>query len=144
MLMQRFPDRLILSMAPQLGSLINFQHDVKGEAMKAVDAWQSKKDVESSIFSQLLESDQLPPSERSVSHLLDEGTTIVAAGVETTAKALATTVFYVLTTPGVLQRLRDELLCAMPSPTDIATCTQLEQLPYLVSRILKTRCPRHC
>lgn len=136
-LMQKFPDRFILSMAPQLGSLINFQNDVKSEAVNAVELWKEKKGVEESIFSELLESNLLPPSEKNVPHLLDEGTTLVAAGVETTAKALATTTFYVLRTPGVLQRLRKELMDAMLSLTDSPTWTQLEQLPYLVSLLFK-------
>ena len=136
-LMQKFPDRFILGMAPQLGALIDFQNDIKREAVKAVDSWKAKEDVQESIFSEILESNLLPPNERSVSHLLDEGTTLVAAGVETTARALATTTFYVLTTPGVLQRLRKELIDAMPSPMDTPSWTQLEQLPYLVSLLFK-------
>lgn len=137
-LMQKFPSRFILTIAPQVGSFIVFQNDVKSEAVKAVDSWQQKKSMEESIFSELLESDLLPPSEKNVAHLLDEGTTIVAAGIETTAKVLATTTFYILMTPGVVQRLREELVNAMPSPTDIPTWTQLEQLPYLVSLPFKS------
>ena len=80
----------------------------------------------------LLKSEEVAPTERTVGHLVDEGTTIVAAGVETTAKTLATACFYILYTPGVLRRLRDELRSAMPSQQDRLSWTQLEQLPYLV------------
>lgn len=130
--MQQFPDKYILKMVPGLGSLINFQHDIKREAEKAMAKPKEKRITEPSIFNSLLESDLVPPQEKSVDHLVDEGSTIVAAGVETTAKSLATTSFYILTTPGVLPRLREELKKVMPLPTSKATWTQLEQLPYLV------------
>jgi cytochrome P450 len=152
-LMQKFPDKYILKMAPQLGAMIDFQNEVKSEADRSFGLWKAGKSIEGSIFSELLQSHLVPDGDRSIPHLIDEGTTIVAAGVETTAKALAITTFYVLSTPGVLQKLRGELLKAMPSPHDRPTWTQLEQLPYLSAVIqegirlaygVTTRSPREC
>jgi cytochrome P450 len=131
--MQRFPDKYILRLAPQLGALINFQHEIKKEAETAVQLQEEKHQAEISIFGALLTSDLVPPEEKNVAHLIDEGTTIVAAGVETTAKTLAITAFYILTTPGVLSRLREELTTVMPDATSEASLTELEQLKYLVS-----------
>ncbi|KAK2792149.1 hypothetical protein FQN52_003917 [Onygenales sp. PD_12] len=129
--MQQFPDKYILKMVPALGSLIKLQRDIKMEAQKAIAKPTKMRVTEPSIFNSLLESDLVPPEEKNADHLVDEGTTIVAAGVETTAKSLATTTFYILMTPGVLPRLQEELKKAMPLPTSKATWTQLEQLPYL-------------
>ncbi|KAF1810551.1 cytochrome protein [Eremomyces bilateralis CBS 781.70] len=130
-LMQNFPDEYILKMAPGLGALINFQAELKKEAEKAFNTPKEKRSAEPSILKTLLESDLVPPEERTIAHLVDEGSTIVAAGVETTAKSLATTTFYLLATPGVLPRLQAELKTVMPRPDSRATWTELEQLPYL-------------
>ncbi|KAF2664438.1 putative cytochrome P450 [Microthyrium microscopicum] len=150
-LMQKFPDKYILQMAPQLGALINFQNDIKVEAKKSLQDQEEKRKIEPSIFSSLLESDIVPAYEKNEAHLVDEGTTIVAAGVETTAKALATTVFYVLTTPSVLTKLREELETVMPNRSSKPSWMQLQQLPYLsavisegirLSHGVTTRSPR--
>lgn len=130
--MQKFPDKYILKMAPALESLLNLQNDIRREAEQALHNYGERKETPQSIFKELLESDIVPPEEKTVEHLVDEGTTIVAAGVETTAKALATASFYLLANPTLLQMLRDELKTVMPKTTSTPTWTQLEQLPFLV------------
>lgn len=82
------------------------------------------------IFHELLRSD-LPPSEKKLKRLADEGQTVVAAGSLTTAHFLAVTSYHILANPAVLERLQQELRPLMPNPTEFPSLRQLEQLPYL-------------
>ena len=84
------------------------------------------------LFHAILSSD-LPPAEKSLTRLTHEGREIIVAGAETAARTMASAVYFVLSTPGVLATLRAELgdLCATPGVyPDLGT---LEKLPYLVS-----------
>jgi cytochrome P450 len=82
------------------------------------------------FFHEVLKSD-LPPSEKSAERLAQEMLIVVAAGAETTAKALTWITFHLLNKPELLQRLLDELQRLDPNQT--ASLLQLEQMPYLVS-----------
>ena len=61
-----------------------------------------------------------------------EGVTIVTAGSETTAATLGLITYFLLTLPEVLKKLKEELELAMPDPEKPLSCSELEQLPYLV------------
>lgn len=93
-----------------------------------------------SIFHELMQTDQLPPEEKTVQHLVDEGQTIVQAGQVTTTHMLYSTAFHILDNPEVLGKVRDELVDAMPDGK-LAPLQKLEHLPYLsavVSEGLRT------
>jgi cytochrome P450 len=77
------------------------------------------------IFHDILVS-KLPPAEKELDRIYQEGQTFVAAGTETTAWTLSVTMFYLLKEPAKLQRLTNELRKANPT-----TSTELEQLPYM-------------
>lgn len=61
----------------------------------------------------------------------------VVAGSDTTSIALTSALYYILTTPGVLEKLRRELATAVPpDPADLpVTLDQAMQMPYLQSCI---------
>jgi hypothetical protein len=77
------------------------------------------------IFHDILLS-KLPPAEKKLDRIYQEGQTLVAAGTETTAWTLSVIMFYLLNDPAKLQRLTNELRKA-----NATTSTELEQLPYL-------------
>jgi len=77
------------------------------------------------IFHDILISN-LPPAEKKLDRIYQEGQTFVAAGTETTAWSLSVIVFYLLKNTAKLQRLTNELQKA-----NATTSTELEQLPYL-------------
>ncbi|PMD38683.1 cytochrome P450 [Hyaloscypha variabilis F] len=77
------------------------------------------------IFHDILLS-KLPPAEKKLDRIYQEGQTLVAAGTETTAWTLSVIMFYLLKDPAKLQRLTNELRKA-----NATTSTELEQLPYL-------------
>jgi cytochrome P450 len=84
----------------------------------------------------LLQSD-LPPHEKTIERLADEGQTVVGAGQVTTAHYLKMTSFHLIANPDILAKLKAELAEAMPNPDVLAPQSQLEQLPYLRAVVLE-------
>ena len=80
-----------------------------------------------SIFHELRDNAALPPSEKSLTRLEQEGTLLVMAGTESTAKSIGIAHFHLLSNPEIMQRVRAEL----KTVSDEASWTELEQLPYL-------------
>lgn len=84
------------------------------------------------IFHELAHTNDLPPEERTLLRLVDEGQSIVAAGQVTTTHFLYSTVYHTLANPDILAKLRAELLEAMPDGS-LAPLQRLEQLSYLAA-----------
>jgi cytochrome P450 len=82
------------------------------------------------LFKSLLDSD-LPPQEKTIDRLQDEGVTLVGAGQETVKGALTIATYYILQNPTVTKKLKEELLVAFPEPANPPELSKLEQLPYL-------------
>lgn len=85
---------------------------------------------------QALTAPEVPPEERNLQRLQDEGLVLFAAGTETTATTLAVALFYILNDKRVLSKLRRELEQIMPTPQRPTTWRELEKLPYLVRTLL--------
>ncbi|KAI9747366.1 MAG: hypothetical protein M1835_002130, partial [Candelina submexicana] len=83
------------------------------------------------IFHELLNDKDLPPQEKTIGRLSDEGQTVVFAGSETTANTLSAIHFHLLDNPSKLERLKKELEEAIPDSRTRPTWQSLEQLPYL-------------
>ncbi|KAH8594643.1 cytochrome P450 monooxygenase [Bisporella sp. PMI_857] len=81
------------------------------------------------IFHDILRSN-LRPEEKQLERLWQEGQTVVVAGTETTAWALAVITFHLLQHPPMLRKLREELLASK-----VTTSTEMEKLPYLTGVI---------
>lgn len=87
------------------------------------------------IFHELINSD-IPPQERSISRLTDEGITLIGAGTVTTAHVLSTTAYHVLASPSILSTLQKELEDAIPDTSKpLPPLVKLEHLPYLTAVI---------
>lgn len=86
------------------------------------------------IFHSLLSSN-LPASDLNPDRLGGESQTIVAAGTLTTAHYLKTTMYYILSSPNILQRLRNELEQTMPNAAILPPYKDLDSLPYLCAVI---------
>jgi len=87
----------------------------------------STKETKRSIFCELRDNPSLPPSEKGLTRLEQEGTLLVMAGTESTAKSISIAHYHLLANPAIMQRLRTELKPVSAS----ASWTELEQLPYL-------------
>ncbi len=88
-------------------------------------------DGQPTIFHELLNSD-LPPREKSLERLWQEGQVIVGAGTDTTANALSVITFHLLDNPDKVKKLKSELKTVMPDPYSPAKLRELEQLPNMV------------
>jgi hypothetical protein len=82
------------------------------------------------IFHKLLKSD-IDPQEKSVEHLAHEAQVFLAAGLETTALALAYRTFHITNNPEVNAKLWKKLEEAMPSPSAPVDWPTFDQFPYL-------------
>jgi len=133
-IMKATPLSLLQKINPQAAALVGWQHMVRDLIDNIILANREGKKAEGTIFQALLDSD-LPQDEKSAQRLQDEGQTLIAAGSETTAKALSIITFYLLQDRSKLQRLREELRSVMPTPNSQASWTTLEKLPYLVGLI---------
>jgi cytochrome P450 len=80
-----------------------------------------------SVYDSVLDSPVLPPLEKSLLRLEQEGALLVLAGTESPAKSLNIIFYHLFTNPSILSKLRTEL-SELPTP---ASWVQLEQLPYL-------------
>lgn len=82
------------------------------------------------VIQHLLQS-KLPPEELSQDRLQQEAVSIVGAGFETTKWTLTVAFYHILANPAIYQRLRQELIDAMPDPNHILSWPELQALPYL-------------
>ncbi len=88
------------------------------------------------LFQELL-TGSLPPEEKGLKRLVDEGQTMIAAGQQTTAHHLQTVTYHVVADPEIHGRLRVELESAIPNTASLPSLAQLEKLPYLRAVILE-------
>ncbi|KAK0507631.1 hypothetical protein JMJ35_010154 [Cladonia borealis] len=90
------------------------------------DTTNSQISSQRSIFYELRDNPALPASEKSASRLQQEGTLLVMAATESTAKAIGVTHFHLLANPTILSKLRAEL-----KMTTNPSILELQRLPYL-------------
>ena len=80
-----------------------------------------------SVYDSVLDSPVLPPAEKTLLRLEQEGALLVLAGTESPSKSLNVIFYHLLNNPSMLDKLRAEL-SAVPKPT---SWTQPERLQYL-------------
>jgi len=115
-------------MPPGALDMVAFQGAIRAEVEQVLaDKDNSKKGAKRSIFSELRDNPSLPPSEKSLARLEQEGTLLVMAGTESTAKSLTVAHFHLMNNPECMAKVRAEL----QTVPETASWTQLEQLPYL-------------
>lgn len=125
-----FPIRLLFSDPRQR---------VRGEIsgiMKAQSSGADRKSGRSTtekeaVYESLLVNESLPPQERTLTRLEQEGALLALAGTESPALSLSIAFYHLLANPSILNRLRAELETV---PVD-ASWPQLEKLSYLMAVI---------
>lgn len=86
------------------------------------------------IFDTILDSD-VPPAEKSMYRLAEEAQALTGAGSMTTANALETTIYHLLSNKEYIYLLGAELEDALPEPMAMPTLAEVEKLPYLTAVI---------
>lgn len=108
---------------------------VRGEIsgiMKAQSSGADRKSGEKeAVYESVLVNESLPPQERTLTRLEQEGALLALAGTESPAQSLSIIFYHLLANPSILSRLRAELETV---PVD-ASWSQLEKLPYLMAVI---------
>lgn len=135
-LMMKIPEGLLLRINPIVGGFLEWQNKITRIAARVIQ--EEKEGVVSSsgkredvtVIHELLRSN-LPPRDKELWRISDESNMIVGAGAETTAQVISRTMYHVVANPSVLQRLRDELVQAIPDPAVMPSLTTLQNLPYL-------------
>jgi cytochrome P450 len=91
------PDKMMGIMIPSLTLMLDWKAGVRRRVVPILNRTETILDTENAchrpIFHELRDS-SLPPSEKTVERLCDEGQLLTGAGSETTAKTLTTATFY--------------------------------------------------
>ena len=82
------------------------------------------------LFHEILQSN-LDDTDKSTQRLTDEAQIVVGAGTATTSWALSVATYHLLSSPKILEKLKLELIDAIPDPNVSVPLSVLEQLPYL-------------
>lgn len=127
-LINSLPENIAVKFNPPLHMLLVLRRDLKRQIGKIVNG--EKESEHTTIFREVLDSD-LPQHEKTLDRLEDEAFGIMGAGTETTAWALTTAAYYIISQPAKMNRLQDELRAALPDTAAPLDWLLLEKLPYL-------------
>ncbi|SLM41105.1 cytochrome p450 [Lasallia pustulata] len=136
-LAKAMPVSVTSHMDPQLGAYVIYLNSIKTQIIHVMEEQTEKKNQNAAhptIFHELLQGD-LPEEEKELDRLWAEGQLVVGAGTETTAWALSVMMFYLLADPTILSRLVEELVTAIPDPSQLPSGAVLTQLPFLITVI---------
>ncbi|KAJ5689940.1 hypothetical protein N7462_004332 [Penicillium macrosclerotiorum] len=134
---RKAPAWAVRVLQPKMMDLFNMKVQLRQQARKSLRT----KKVEDSdlclndnIFNSLT-SPKVPAQERSLDRLEDESALLLGAGTETTARAIAMSMFHVMNDKEIARKLRDELRTVLKTPKSTASWTDLEKLPYLTGAV---------
>ncbi|KAJ1712536.1 cytochrome P450 [Aspergillus flavus] len=130
---KKLPIPIMRLIHPGAAYLVSSQEEIKDSIRASLDKG-NKADAKSVIV-QALEDPTIPPQERTLGRLGDEGTTIIFAGTETTARALSVGMFHILNNKTILKKLREELDTLPGVSSGVYSHVQLECLPYLTGAV---------
>ncbi|KAL1798300.1 hypothetical protein ACET3X_002337 [Alternaria dauci] len=127
----RLPAWLVARVSPSMVSFVDFETRIAEYSKAALKKSQEGEEPTKprTIFDALISS-KIPAPEKTLQRLTDESSTILIAGVDTTARTLTVIMCYLILYPEILAKLRAEL-----RPCKKATWSQLESLPYLTAVI---------
>lgn len=130
------PESVSAAIVPGWAGFLKMKRDIRSQiaeikATENTDKWAFDVD-HPTVFHEMLGSKTLPPEEKTVTRLAQEGQILVQGGTLTTSWTLAVATFHLLHRPEALKRLRDELAAAMPDPAaEAVPLAELEGLPFL-------------
>ncbi|KAM3081124.1 hypothetical protein ACMFMG_005080 [Clarireedia jacksonii] len=128
-MMQSLPPAVIKILDLKVSTVVQFQLEMQTQIREIITGKNTAHETSKhpTIFHEVLSSD-LPPHEKTIERLWQEGQTVVGAGTETTAWTLSVLTLHVLSNPAILTKLREEM-------KDKNEWKELEQLPYLTAVI---------
>ena len=130
--LKRLPISVIRGILPSFADIMALQYEIKETITTTLEKQSLSEATSKSVIIEALGDPRIPSEERTLNRLLDEGTAIIFAGTETTSRALAVGMFYLLNNKSLITRLRAELATLPDQPDERLTLQQLEPLPFLV------------
>lgn len=133
------PESLVARLVPALGSFMRQKRTTRAWVAELAPNL-GKKSLEQEfvpILRAVMESPKLPSNERSVDRVAQDGQMLLMAGTLTQASVLEHLMYWMISNPEVLRKLKEELRTVMPSINDVGNVplTKLESLPYLTAII---------
>ncbi|WPH04118.1 Cytochrome P450 CYP682N1 [Acrodontium crateriforme] len=127
----------ITNHSPLLVASEGFQNIVKDLSTKAfADAHNTDTRGKRTVLHSILQSPEVPESEKTFPRINAEGVILFGAGTETTGRTLAITILHILADPSIHARLLEELRPLIPSyQAPLPPVSQLEALPFLTAVI---------
>ncbi|KAJ5155604.1 cytochrome P450 [Penicillium capsulatum] len=129
-LLRRVPPYITSAFIPGKSALFEFQRSILQHFSAIVAGKTIALTGDHNIINRLTSKD-IPPEERTINRLQDEGVTLVVAGSETTLRSLAFAAYYIFQDSAIRDKLRAELKEVLPTTTSTTTLPVLEKLPYL-------------
>ncbi|RDW78939.1 cytochrome P450 [Aspergillus mulundensis] len=126
--------RLIM---PSAADLLQIREGIKRNILSTLDSSNGGGEGERhsrsrAVIAAALRDPEIPLEERRIERLMDEGTTIIFAGTETSARAMSVAFFHLLSNQAHLETLRAELRSRLGSrPGNGWALADLESLPFL-------------
>ncbi|RDL40615.1 Cytochrome P450 [Venustampulla echinocandica] len=134
------PDVIVGTLNPALVLVLHMQRKIKNivEDILEENRKQDPTELEAprTIFHQLLDSD-MPPKEKQLENLWQEGQNVLGAGADTVALVLTLTTYYLLENPSKLLKLKNELKAASKDKDSPLSLVELQSLPYLTGVVLE-------
>ncbi|KAK3984634.1 cytochrome P450 [Cladorrhinum sp. PSN332] len=129
------PPSIVRVLQPTMSSVLDFQEDMRRlviDSMRDLDKIPTSK-ADKTIVHGILRSD-MPKEELHIDLLKDHAVSLLGAGVASAQWTLTIAMFHIISDPSVYNRLKDELVTAMPDPNVPISLDQgLENLPYLMA-----------
>ncbi|KAJ5121288.1 uncharacterized protein N7515_009249 [Penicillium bovifimosum] len=127
------PPALLRWLQPQMADLFDLKSRLRQQAKDTLQKQsleKIQKEGRGTIFDALTDL-SVPEEERTLDRLEDESALLLGAGTETTARAIAMAMFWLIKEKEVLAKLRVELKSVLEKPLSKASWVDLEKLPYL-------------
>lgn len=137
-LLRKIPPWLVRTIQPGKTSLLVFLKsifDFTLQKIKENESVISSGEKPRPTIHEKLMDPTLPADERTFTRVHEESIVLMQAGTESIGRALTLAAFYLAHDPKKWKTLREELRTVLPTSESVATWSQLEQLPYLVSTI---------
>ena len=143
-LFKKLPMSITRILDKRMAFYLQMEAETRVEVAKIVqdEKKRSEKEIEhpttvhKNIFEELYYS-SLPPQEKTIDRLNEEGFALILAGGDTSSATLTQLSYHLLANPDVLRTLKEELRVAMPDTQVPLSWQELEKLPFLVSIVLQ-------
>ncbi|KAF2024303.1 cytochrome P450 [Setomelanomma holmii] len=125
------PPHIVAKLSTDMARITQWTHQMLPK-IEAILAGEDKGDgMHRTVFHEIRDDAKLSPEEKEPIRLMGESHVFLGAGMETTARTLATTTYYLMKHRSIGTKLREELKTVLPWPDSTIELAKLEALPYL-------------